>query len=153
MPPMNRRILGVLVLAIGCQRKQPTEADRDAEAQADAAHVKQAADQADAEAKYVVALDAWSVKTRKACGLKPDAVIFPATKRRMLEDCNAKVASGLPDSKFPPLPLDTDRTGLSSVDGCRYFVDSYVDTQGVRAKFRCKYDPSMLGRAEWEMLR
>jgi hypothetical protein len=113
--------------------------------QADAAVVKYEADKADAEAVYTVAMDAWSVKTRKACRLKPDAFIVPKTKRAMLEECNLRLASGLPDSRFPPLPLDTDRTGLSSADGCRYFVDSYVDTQGVRAKFRCKYDPTMLG--------
>lgn len=131
-----------------------TKAEKaDAEAQQIALVVQAEIDKADADAQYAAKIEPWKAKTRKACGLKPGELVFPKTKRAMLEDCNAKVRAGLPNAAFPPLPPDSDTTGLSSADGCRYFLDSYVDTQGVRARFRCKYDPTMLGTAEWEMLK
>ena len=146
-------LASLALLLGGCGRSHATPERLDAEAQADAAQVQYGLDVADAAARHAVAVDAWSVKTRKDCKLPADALISPASKRAILEQCNVKVSAGLPDAKFPPLPSDQDTKGLSSVDGCRYFVDSYVDTQGVRAKFRCKYDPTMLGTAEWEMLK
>ncbi len=151
MPTIRIPIFVLTTLLVGCPRKVDPTAD--AAPVASAVPSPSASASSEVDAAFAVAMDAWTVKTRKACGLKPDGLIFPKTKRGMLEDCNAKLAKGLPDSKFPPLPADTDRGGLSSADGCRYFVDSYVDTQGVRSKFRCKYDPTLLVSADWEMLK
>lgn len=148
---MKRALLVVFV--VGCKG---VLVQREAGVTADADAVASAALETPGTSTPVATVDpemeTWKAKIRKACGLKPDAVIFPKTKRAMLEDCNEQIAKGLPNATFPPLPEDVDRKGLSTTDGCRYFVDSFVDTQGVRARFRCKYDPSVLGHAEWQKL-
>lgn len=150
--------VGLIVLAVGVLgtmglcgaivasgHRSPEERAKDDEVAAAAASA-QAAAAASAEA----ALEPWKIKTRKACGLKPGDEIFPATVRKQLQLCRVLVEGGLkvPGSgEFPDLPSETETSGLSTVDGCRSFIDTYVDAKNafgvkVRTRYRCTYDPT-----------
>lgn len=124
----------------------------DAEAQALAsANAAASASAADAAAELSVAIEAWKVKTRKACHVKPDAELTPLTVRELTKTCQALVDIGLKvqgSGEYPELPDATETAGMMSVDGCRAYIDSYVDAKNafgvkVRTKYRCTYDPTV----------
>ncbi len=141
-------------LAGSAARKTPEERDADAVVAAQAS-----ASQADAAAQLEALQEPWKVKTRKACGLKPGATIYPATVRELAKMCRGLVEQGLkvPGSgEFPDLPSETETRGMGSADGCHYSLDSYVDATNafgmkVRTQYRCTYDPTT-GLASYKTL-
>jgi hypothetical protein len=172
-PPIQSKPIGCLgitliVIGVGCvgtlgfcafvfngvATKTPEQrrADEQARAEGEAA-------QADAAAQLEILREPWKIKTRKACGLKPDAPIYAATVREQAKMCRDLVEEGLkvPGSgDFPELPGETETKGLSSADGCRSSQDSYVDAKNafgvkVRTRYRCTYDPTT-GLARYTML-
>jgi hypothetical protein len=154
-----RRVSAVLVVAtlvVGCNLPKKYHPDGGAdeatqETKADEARAKYEADKADAEAQYNASLEAWKTQTRKACHVKPDAGIHPASARELAKMCIVLVDAGLkvPGSgTYPDLPAEGETGGLSTIDGCRYFFDSYVDGKNVlgvatRTRYRCTYDPTI----------
>ncbi len=163
-------IAGVLIAAwiLGCgvlKKKQSVLDQEDAESQAldaatqaaDAAAIRLAADTADAARLNDAARTAFIAKAAKACHMKPSDYI-PATKREMAKMCIVFVDGELkvPGSgTHPDLPEENEQ-GLSTVDGCRFFFDSYVDAQNafgvkVRTRYRCTYDPKV-GLASYKVL-
>ncbi len=133
-----------------------TAAEKDAEAQLQA---ENAANREDAAVQLAKRQEPWKAKTRTACGLKPDAPIYPASTRELAKMCVDLVKDGLkvPGSgKFPELPSESETGGLVTPDGCRYSLDSYVDAQNafgvvVRTRYRCSYDPTT-GVPSYKML-
>lgn len=159
MRPTHVFLLFVPLVACGFIKKKQSVLDReDAEAQAanaeaqavDAAAQKILADTADAARLNDAARLAYVIKAAKACGVKPDAYI-PATVRELTKMCIVLVDAGLkvPGSgNYPDLPSETETKGMNTTDGCRMFIDSYVDaknTLGVttRTRYRCSYDPTI----------
>lgn len=155
------RLAHVVLLALpllACRKTQEALDREDAEAQvADAAAVKRAEEAADAARVIDAARAAFIEKAAKACHVKP-ADYIPATKREMAKMCIVFVDAELkvPGSgTYPALPAD-DEGGLSTVDGCRSYFDSYVDAKNAfgattRTRYRCTYDPKV-GLASYRKL-